>query len=314
MKQLDYDCLQWYKDLPASLTFDHDLVKSNLSGPINTHRTGLVLYLRLNLARLQIYRPVLYSAISIYENRSEVRTAIDVAKDTIRILTRVNQISDLYRTHQITYNFFLVQALAALLLAVCHAPADYGKDVREEFYLAIDLVRGFSTNSFVAERLWRTIHGLREIGEKLGLDQHHQHHQRRKSVPSSAAAADDAEEEDAHSSAAMAMAGLAAGHPIENIVAYNNSMASGGGNPPIEAEASGPLTGMQMSNELTNLFEFAYGNWTDGPGAGGAGGHNMQQGFVGDGGGGGGGAAMTPGFQAAYGNEQEFSRIMGEIY
>lgn len=284
MNLLDFEVSQWYESTPAHLTFDPSHMVFDPSVARGIHRIRLVMYLRLNLARLQIYRPVLYSALNIYENRPEVKTAIEVAKDTIQVLTRVNQISDLYRTHQTVYNFFLVQALAALLLAVCHAPADYGKDVREEFYLAIDLVKGFSANSLVSERLWRTIRGLREIGEKLGLGRRHA----------------TVDTEDAHSNAAMAMAGLA-GQPIRDIEAYNNASHANAFN-------AAPLTGTQMGNELTNLFEFAYGNWADGSSA-----ENMQgfptvsQGDVT-------GSGMTPGLPAAYGNEQEFSRIMGEIF
>lgn len=284
MNRLDYRILQWYKDIPDRLNFDPSHIVFSPSVTRGIHRIRLVLYLRLNLARLQVYRPVLYSALNIYENRAEVKTAIEVAKDTIRVLTRVNQVSDLYRTHQIVYNFFLVQALAALLLAVCHAPADYGKDLREEFYLAIDLVKGFSANSFVSERLWRTVRGLREIGEKLGLGR------RNPAV----------EAEDAHSNAAMAMADLA-GQPIENIAAYNNVQNA-------STPDAAPLTGAQISDDLTNLFEFAYGNWADASNA-----ENVQ-GFTSGSNGDVTGTGMIPGMPAAYGNEQEFSRIIGEIF
>ena len=297
MNYLDFQILQWYKTIPEKFSFDPSNIRLDAqAGSRSDHRLRLILYLRLNLARLQIHRPVLYSATSISQNRPAVKTAVDVAKDTIRVLTRVNQISDMYRTQQIAYNFFLVQALAVLLLAVCHAPQDYGRQVRDEFYHAIDLVKNFSTNSYVAQRLWKTIRGLREIGEKLGLQTHIANGE------TSIATTDNA-----HSDAAVAMAGLA-GHPIEHLAAYNNNANSTG---TTAANAKGmlgtvPMNGQQMSNELTSLFEFVgnYPSWGMTPQG------EKMSGYVS----GQGQWANVGGIPAAYGNEEEFSRVMGEIF
>lgn len=67
------------------------------------------------------------------------------------------------------FNHFLVTALGVIFLAVSMAPREFGDSVREEFYMALDLVRGFSACSFVSRRLWGIIKGLREIGGVLGL-------------------------------------------------------------------------------------------------------------------------------------------------
>ena len=107
--------------------------------------------------------------------------------------------------------------------------------------MALDLVKGFSNKSFVSKRLWRTIKGLKEVGPKLGLSQ------------------DSANlgPEDPHSSAALAMAGLA-GHEISGLGgAFGqdgniNALNSGSGN--------SPVNGFQMSYEMTNLFEAALGS------------------------------------------------------
>ena len=113
--------------------------------------------------------------------------------------------------------------------------------------MALDLVKGFSTKSFVSKRLWRTIKGLKEIGPKLGLNP-------------------DIHPDDPHSSAALAMAGLA-GHEISTM----------GGNPYADPNSNGfekgvvasrnvtgtgnsPMNGYQMSHEMTNLFEAALGS------------------------------------------------------
>lgn len=229
---LDYQVLQWYKQIPDTLKF----YPSESPRPGETANRGLrrlriLLYLRMNQLRILIYRPVLHSSTSIAEDKGHAQTVVDVAKDSVRVLTRLNQTSDIYRTQQITFNYFLVAALAVLFLAVCHAPTEFNRQVRDEFYLALDLVNGFSTKSYVSKRLWKTIKGLRRTGEKLGV----------------LARPFGTDANDPHSTAAVAMAGLA-GHPMEDLSVYGPMNGVG-------ELGNSPLNGVQMSHELTALFE-----------------------------------------------------------
>jgi len=279
MDYLNYQVLNWQKAIPDSLQFYHpDSGKEVDGGSRAIRRLRLTLYLRANQMRILIYRPVLHSATSIMENRENAQTVVDVAKDTIRVVTRVNQSSDIYRTQQQLYNYFLVSALAVLFLAVSHAPVEFNRHVRDEFYMALDLVKGFSTKSYLSKRLWKTIRGLREVGEKLGLLS-------RMGGPDAG---------DAHSNAAVAMAGLA-GHPMEQLSMYPNDMSNS------------PMNGLQMSHELTNLFEAVggYGNFMGVNSTG-----DGLNGFVtteGD-------MQNGEGVPAVFGNEDEFARIMGELF
>ncbi|EIT78290.1 hypothetical protein AFCA_008726 [Aspergillus flavus] len=229
---LDYQILQWYKHIPEALKF-YPVQSPKHGEPVNRglRRLRVLLYLRMNQLRILIYRPVLHSAASISEDKGHAQTVVDVAKDTVRVLTRLNQTSDIYRTQQITFNYFLVAALAVLFLAVCHAPTEFNRQVRDEFYMALDLVNGFSTKSYVSKRLWKAIKGLRKIGERLGV----------------LVRPFGSDSNDPHSTAAVAMAGLA-GHPIEDLSVYGpmNGMNELG---------NSPLNGLQMSHELTTLFE-----------------------------------------------------------
>ncbi len=242
------------------------------------------MYLRRNQARISIYRPILHSATSIMENRHYAQNVVDVAKDTINTLTGVNQISDIYTTQQVMYNYFLVQALAVLFLSVAHAPAVFCTQTRQEFYAAIEMVKGFSTKSHVSKRLWRTIRGLKDMGDKIGLLARGSN-----SLPES--------EPDAHSDAAVTMAGLA-GHKVD-YGAYSNSTARNG---PEELGVS-PDDALQITNELSSLFELAggYGTGTPGPDTfhlAGANGGDMN---------------LGEGFNV-FGNEPELSRIMNELF
>ncbi|OJJ41243.1 hypothetical protein ASPWEDRAFT_34755 [Aspergillus wentii DTO 134E9] len=229
---LDYQVLQWYKQVPDGLKFyPGESPKHGESASRSLRRLRVLLYLRMNQLRILIYRPVLHSAASIIEDRGHAQTVVDVAKDTVRVLTRLNQTSDIYRTQQVCFNYFLVAALGVLFLAVCHGPTEFNREVRDEFYMALDLINGFSTKSYVSKRLWKTIKGLRMIGEKLGV----------------LVRPFGSDSNDPHSTAAVAMAGLA-GHPIEDLSVYGSMNG-------VNELGNSPLNGLQMSHELTNLFE-----------------------------------------------------------
>lgn len=283
---LDYQVVQWTKSIPEHMKFySPESPQNEEAVSRGMRRLRLVLYIRGNHLRILIYRPVLHSATSIVENMSSAQRVVDIAKDTIRVLTRINQTSDIYRSQQMLFNYFLVAALAVLFLAVSHAPVEFSREVRDEFYMALSLIKGFSTKSYVSKRLWKMIKGLREIGEKLGLFP-------RTSIPPDPA--------DPHSNAAVAMAGLA-GHPMEVMPEYRMNQTGELGN--------SPTNGLQISNELTNLFE-AVGGY----GAG----FSQTRGHEGVGG------EFVPsaqtlhntgeGLPAVLGNEGEFSRIMRDLF
>lgn len=215
------------------------------------------------------------------ENRNYAQSVVEVAKDTIRVLTRLNQTSDIYRSQQVCFNYFLISALAVLFLAVSHAPVEFNRQVRDEFYMALDLVKGFSTKSYISKRLWTTIKGLKEVGPKLGLVS-------RPPRPDTI---------DPHSSAAVAMAGLA-GHPVDEMTVFPTHQG-------LNPLNNSPMNGQQMSYELTNLFEAA-GGYGSGV-ASNAQAMDGVNGFV----------DINPaseGLSGIYGNDGEFSRIMRDLF
>ena len=107
--------------------------------------------------------------------------------------------------------------------------------------MALDLVKGFSNKSFVSKRLWRTIKSLKEVGPKLGLSQD----------------LNNLGPEDPHSSAALAMAGLA-GHEISGLgQAFGQDGSLSRLNGP---SGNSPIDGFQMSLEMTSLFESTLGS------------------------------------------------------
>jgi hypothetical protein len=233
---LDYQVENWHRSLPDELRYDpiSPLPDARTMENVN-ERLRVLLYFRANQTRILIGRPVLLSTDAILGNLDYADSVINVARETIRLLGSLHQTTELYSRQQLLYNYFLVSALTAIFLAVAHAPAQYSTTCREEFYMALDLVRGLSANSFVGKRLWKTIKALKAIGPKIGL---------------STSRATGADAGDAHSNAAVAMAGLA-GHSMDKFTAFGigfNCM---------------PLTGESwdvMADDLTNLYEAAEQN------------------------------------------------------
>jgi hypothetical protein len=293
---LDYQILQWHKMIPNELQLLNPENNADRNESRSIRRLRVLLYLLANQMRILIYRPVLHSTTSILENLSRAQTVINLAKNSIRVLTTLNQTSDIYRRQQVCFNYFLVSALAVLFLAVSHAPAQFSSFCRDEFYMALDLVKGFSTKSYTSRRLWRTISGLKEVGPKLGL-------------LSRGGCSDDA-----HSSAAAAMAGLATGHQVDTPTDMAIFHAAAAAAADATDNPHGP-SGFQMSFELTNLFEAAggYGNVMGGSTGGGSdvnGYSTSPPGSMQ----GQGASAQSGDVPGLFGNEEELSRIMRDLF
>lgn len=281
MAYLDYQVIDWHRSIPPMLKFEHPSQPPQPGPPPSRggHRLRVILYLRANQMRIHIYRPVLHSATSIMQNRQQAQTSVDVAKDTVRVLTHISQTSDIYHTQQALFNPFLTGALAVLFLAVAHTPAEFADNVREEFYMALELVRVLSKGSPISNRLWNTIRHLKEVAPKLGLVagkensqsqpvpsplQHLSQPQQLPPTPQSQPQSQSQSqpqpkaETDPSRNAAVAMAGLA-GVDV-------NDMDFSGRNQGTWTEHSSSPEG--MAHDLTSLFEAAGGLQAMGQGHG----------------------------------------------
>jgi hypothetical protein len=301
IEYLDYQVLQWHRQLPEVLKYVHPSSGRVSPAPTNSYeramsRLRIILYLRANQMRILIYRPVLHTATNISEHLNFASTVVDIAKDTITVLTHTNRTSEIYRTQQVMFNYFLVSALAVLFLAVSHAPAQFNDHCRDEFNMAIELVRNLSAGSYVTKRLWKTIKVLKQLAPKVGLhirnDNHngdHQHHRHHRMIDSA----------DPHSSAAVAMAGLA-GHNVDEMLLFSSSQSQ----PPtngishMENGASSDSPNV-MANDLSSLFEAASSYASMMP----------PNGFMVTS-----SEAMENGNGGQFGGEDELSRIMRDLF
>ncbi|KAL4978966.1 hypothetical protein BDW66DRAFT_148814 [Aspergillus desertorum] len=166
MNYLDWQVLQWVATLPDSLRLRHP--SGYAEGETRSlRRLRSLVYLRANQLRMLIHRPVLHSAAHMMRFPTESQTVVDMAKDSIRFITQLHASSDIYQLQQVVFNWFLVSALMALFLAVAQIPSQYSTTCREEFYMALELVKGVSTRSYISRRLWKSIKGLRRLGPQL---------------------------------------------------------------------------------------------------------------------------------------------------
>lgn len=171
IQSLDSELLDWAQTIPEELRANpYGSSQRRMNGVNRGHfRLHIITYIRANCMRMLIYRPVLHSTKSIVDNMTWAQRVVNIAKDTIRVLTQLNHSSDIYRTLQVMFNFFMISALGVLILAVSHAPSYFSALVRDEFDMALSLIRDFSQKSFVSKRLWKMICNLHEIGRQLGL-------------------------------------------------------------------------------------------------------------------------------------------------
>lgn len=243
IESLDKDILQWYETVPEEVKLRNwDKEKKMTSTPsYNLQRLRIWTYLRFNQIRIWLYTPVLHSATSIMQNMNQAQLVVELAKDTIRYLTHLNNTTNLYRKIQVFYHQFLTSAIAVVFLASVHAPVHFSGPCRDEFYMALELVKDLSAKSFVSKRLWRTIGSLKEVAPRVGLQQH---------------------DKDPRSSAALAMAGLASGHIARSPGApppYGRHSIAGFSAPPQQStsagEASSQNNGKRIQSEMIHIFE-----------------------------------------------------------
>jgi hypothetical protein len=184
---LEYQLQQWQNSLPENLrppphrAPDIDGKEENRS----TRCMRILLHLRANQMLILCLRPLLFSQAGFTANKDRVSRVCEVARDSVRVLSRLDATSDIYRKQQVIFNHFLASTLVVFSLILAHEPRQRQKradgsdngdstmslfaSAREEIYLALELVRSYSTFSSSSRRLWKTFGTLKELLSRLGL-------------------------------------------------------------------------------------------------------------------------------------------------
>lgn len=170
MSWIDWQISQWCGSIPEELRFTHlDFSLSSEEMSRNQKELRVELYLRGNQLRLQLYRPVFYTQASTLENRGYAQTVMEIAKDNIRTLSEMDKATDIYTTAGSSFHYYLVQALGVLFLGVAQAPVEFSRQVRDEFYLGVELIKSAARDSVPLQRLGRTVANLKKLAPKLEL-------------------------------------------------------------------------------------------------------------------------------------------------
>jgi hypothetical protein len=167
---LEFLTHSWISSIPPDLQLRHPRLGLAPTNEVPTlRRLRTLLYLRGNHMRTMIRRHSVLSAAEIRADAQSAHTVVDIAKDSVQVLVNLAKTSDIYQRQQVAFNYFLLSAMAVLLLAVCHAPDVFSDSCRDSFSASVDLVRGFSRQSAASRRLWRSVRGLLPAARHLGL-------------------------------------------------------------------------------------------------------------------------------------------------
>jgi hypothetical protein len=167
---LDFQLQQWVKNIPNDLQLIHPrLGDAARDQPRSLQHLRVLLYVRANHMRIFVHRHHILSPARISQNLASAQLVMDIAKDTIRVLVHLRETSTIYETQQTAFNYFLVSAISAIFLGVCHAPAEFSHSCRMEFYSALGLLSALSAHSSITRRLWKSVKGLNQIAPRLGL-------------------------------------------------------------------------------------------------------------------------------------------------
>lgn len=166
---LDYQILQWYNSLPECWRLSDGT--SRPSGDEQTRYYQSVLFVRKSHLRCLIYRPIFQSSTNVRQNEQMFWAGINITKDTIRTLVRLNDTTALVRTHPLFFQQLLLTAFGNLLLAIVNARAEAWDSVRAEFDMVLTLFRYLASNCTALRRTWQRLQGLRDLHAKLAQPQ-----------------------------------------------------------------------------------------------------------------------------------------------
>lgn len=126
-----------------------------------------ILYLRQSHLRNLIFRPVLQSTSRIAQHDKHAHIAVQVAKEAISTLSKLNTHTPFITTHPLFFKHLLLTAFGNLLLAVVYARTLVWDTVRDDFDVALNLIELLSSRSAPMVRLWQRLQGLRELPRRL---------------------------------------------------------------------------------------------------------------------------------------------------
>jgi hypothetical protein len=169
---------QWKDRFLAGLSFVHpkDRVASFRPQSLPT-----LLYLHANLLRGLVVTSYFLSCSRLAGKRQMAQSGVEIARDTIAILSDLDATTDIYHKQHPIFQHFLASSVALLFLVIMHesgskehSETSIGErynlaNLSESIRRAFNLAEVYSKASSASERLWKRMKTMRERLSKLGI-------------------------------------------------------------------------------------------------------------------------------------------------
>jgi len=236
---LDYQVLQWQKQIPASLRYCHGLteitqVTSSEGDGLRLLYLSVALFVRANQLRNVIYRPLLQSASRIKNDPEHTLAALNIAKDSIQAFVDLDATTILLQTHAMFFKHFIVSSLGNLLLIVVHGTTEYWTEIQDTFHTALTLLRKLSVRSGPILRAWDRLKGLEDLQAKILTASRRKAETQQQSL--------------------NYFAGISGARPSDTSASLNSNCDVGG----MQIGESHMLFDSQICDEFAGLFDMSY--------------------------------------------------------
>lgn len=169
---------QWKERFLAGLSFVHPKDRA-----ANTRPQSLptLLYLRANLLRGLVITSYFLSCSRLAGKKQMAQSGVEIAHDTIAILSDLDATTDIYHKQHPFFQHFLASSVALLFLVITHESGskEYSEtSIDEKFNLtslsesvsrAFGLADAYSEASSASKRLWKRMKTMRGRLSKLGI-------------------------------------------------------------------------------------------------------------------------------------------------
>ncbi|KAI8219627.1 hypothetical protein K4K54_009351 [Colletotrichum sp. SAR 10_86] len=161
IEYLDYRIEKWHQLL------DDELKLKTIEPGQEVRQVQAILFLRKSHLHNLVCRPVLQSATRIAQYQSHAHKAVSVAKDSLQMLSSLNENTTIIKRNPLFYKHLLLTAFGNLLLAVVNASSMFCDKVTVEFDIALEMIRTLSNRSPLLLALWERLQGLQKLRAQL---------------------------------------------------------------------------------------------------------------------------------------------------
>lgn len=118
-----------------------------------------------NQLKMALYKHSLFSLETIVQNTDLSHEAVASASDTIQSCNKLQATTVMYHLQAVHFNYFVLSAVAALYLAVRHAPLEFNTSFKN-ISIGLDILKNYRTSGRLNDR----VQALETAMKRLGYD------------------------------------------------------------------------------------------------------------------------------------------------